>query len=645
MTPNSYRPEIDGIRALAVSIVLLYHGFPDSVPGGFIGVDVFFVISGYLITKIIYTGAIAGKFSYHEFYAARIRRIFPALGIVLAATFFAGYYYMLPADFALLGRHIAASTLFLANIVFWSEAGYFDSAAISKPLLHLWSLGVEEQFYLVWPIVLSIGVWWRPRTGLLIAAVLVLSFAYSVYLTNTDLTAAYYSPLSRAWQLCVGALLVAVEGRYREARIPLRQVVETVLGAGAIAAIGWAAFTYNQETAFPGIAALVPSLATAALILFSTSPGALPRVLLSLRPVVALGLISYPLYLWHWPLISFFNVIYGEPPSNPQMAMLLLVSVALAGGTYLLVEWPIRISPLARRLAVPGSLALVLSCASLGGLALWQSGMAGRFPSEVQSVLAYGKYPYETDGRYTVCWMATTQTFEEAAPECFQTSTGTNQPALIMWGDSYAARLYAGMRLALPEAAITQLTRNSCPPLLGMPETCGEENIKVVDYLANHADGSTLLLFGSWENYGPFTPDSDMAARLDATLAKIAPLNLNVVLVGPAPFWEEVLPSLVYRSWASGSLERTLPDRLADRISARPFDAQTTIKAFAEKHGVHYISLLDLLCSDDGCLTHVSTDRADLISWDHGHLTTNGAQFVSRYLIDQIQNELTAVAN
>ena len=645
MTTNSYRPEIDGIRALAVSIVLLYHGFPDAVPGGFIGVDVFFVISGYLITKIIYVKAISGKFSYRDFYAARIRRIFPALGIVLISTFFAGYYYLLPADFASLGRHIAASTLFLANIVFWSEAGYFDTAAISKPLLHLWSLGVEEQFYLIWPVVISVGVWWRRYTSLLIAAVLVFSFAYSVYLTNTDPTAAFYSPLSRAWELCIGALLVFVEGRYRDARLPFRQGIETVLGGIAIAAIGWATFTYNKETAFPGIAALVPTMATAALVLFSSSPRALPRILLSWRPVVAIGLISYPLYLWHWPLISFSNVIYGEPPSHPQMAMLLLLSVALAGGTYLLVERPIRTTPLARRLAIPGSLGLVLSCTLLGGLSLWQSGLAERFPPDVQSVLAYGNYPYETDGRYPTCWVPTEQPFDQTASECFQTSLVANQSTLIMWGDSYTARLYAGMRLALPDAAITQLTRNSCPPLLGMPEACGEQNLKVVRYLAEQADGSTLLLFGSWENYGAFTADSEMAARLDNTLAELAALNLKVVLVGPAPFWEEVLPALVYRSWASGTLDRKLPDRLADRISSRPFDAQTTIKAIAEKRGVKYISLLDYLCSEDGCLTHVPTSPSDLISWDHGHLTTNGAEFISRYLLSQMQNAQTALAD
>jgi peptidoglycan/LPS O-acetylase OafA/YrhL len=334
---GEYRPDIDGLRAIAVLSVVVFHAFPSLLSGGFVGVDIFFVISGYLISKHILQELAAGAFSIRTFYARRVRRIFPALILVLLACLLFGWVILTPGEYEKLGRHVFAGSLFLSNILSWREAGYFDAAADTKPLLHLWSLGIEEQFYIVWPLLLALAWRWRKGMQWLLPTVIVLSLVYSLKTVRHDVVADFYSPVTRFWELALGALLAYLGRSLPE------------LGAGSRNLLAWlglglillAAAVVQSTDRFPGAWALLPTLG-AALLIHAGMQAWVNKTLLAQRLMVWVGLISYPLYLWHWPLLSFARIIESETPSVAMRVGLVVAGVALAWLTYRFVERPVR---------------------------------------------------------------------------------------------------------------------------------------------------------------------------------------------------------------------------------------------------------------------------------------------------------------
>ena len=338
LTVSNYRPDIDGLRAIAVLAVLVYHAFPSSLPGGFVGVDIFFVISGYLISRHILEELATRSFSIRTFYARRVRRIFPALILVLLACLLFGWLSLTPGEYERLGRHVFAGALFLANFLSWREAGYFDTAADTKPLLHLWSLGIEEQFYIVWPLILALL--WRLRRwlGWGMAGLIGLSLAWSLYTLWRDPVADFYSPLTRFWELAIGAMLAWLAQQQRAQALASHATRLSWLGLALLVA---ALLLIDSGDAFPGAWALLPTLGAALLIL--AGPAALPnQKLLAWRPMVWVGLISYPLYLWHWPLLTIARVLEGETPTVTVRWALLALSFVLAWLTWRFVERPVR---------------------------------------------------------------------------------------------------------------------------------------------------------------------------------------------------------------------------------------------------------------------------------------------------------------
>jgi peptidoglycan/LPS O-acetylase OafA/YrhL len=334
MNNIQYRPEIDGLRAIAVLLVIFFHSFPDKLPGGFIGVDVFFVISGYLISGIIATEIRnTQKLSFAHFYAKRIKRIFPALALVLIASYAFGWLALTADEFQQLGRHTAASAGFINNFILWNEAGYFDNASDTKPLLHLWSLGVEEQFYLFWPPLLYL-LSKRPRLITPTLAVIAFtSFAINIYLSATDSAADFYLPFSRLWELLIGAA------------IALRPAASTLNNSRlwawfGLAALLTSAFLIPGDSNYPGWIGLIPVLAAAVLIYYSQENAC--KNLLSHPLMTGIGKISYPLYLWHWPLLSFSRILNAGLPTSTARLLLLTASLILAWLTYRYIEYPIR---------------------------------------------------------------------------------------------------------------------------------------------------------------------------------------------------------------------------------------------------------------------------------------------------------------
>ena len=340
---SDYRPDIDGLRAIAVLSVITFHAFPSLLQGGFVGVDIFFVISGYLISKHIWEELAADSFSIRTFYARRVRRIFPALGLVLLASLFFGWVILTPAEYEQLGKHVASGAGFISNLVFWKEAGYFDNAADTKPLLHLWSLGIEEQFYIVWPLILGL-LWRRPHHAWWALPLLLgSSFAYSLYVVRHDTVADFYSPLTRFWELALGALLAHKSAQ----RFGLPERYQPLLSWLGFSMILFSVVILNSHDAFPGAWVLLPVLG-AAFLIHAGERGAVNRHLMSHRWLVWVGLISYPLYLWHWPLLSFARIMESATPAPGMRVSLILASFILAWLTYKLIERPVRSRPHSR---------------------------------------------------------------------------------------------------------------------------------------------------------------------------------------------------------------------------------------------------------------------------------------------------------
>ena len=336
-----YRADIDGLRAIAVLSVVGFHAFPTLVGGGFIGVDIFFVISGFLISTILIENIKEDRFSFLEFYIRRVRRIFPALLTVLIACHAFGWFELMADEYRQLGRHIVAGAGFVSNLALWSEAGYFDSSADTKPLLHLWSLGIEEQFYILWPLLL-----WgasKRRLNLLVVTVLltIVSFAFNVHTVNIDKVADFYSPLTRMWELLIGSLLALVTLYGAHPALRYGREYGNWWSAGGIILILGGVLALNSSSPFPGWWALLPTIGTACTI-FAGPEAWINRLALSNRVLVWFGAISYPLYLWHWPALAFARIMDGERPSHGVRLAAVLCSIALAWMTYRFIERPIR---------------------------------------------------------------------------------------------------------------------------------------------------------------------------------------------------------------------------------------------------------------------------------------------------------------
>lgn len=389
----AYRNDIDGLRAFAVLAVIGFHAFPDWISGGFVGVDIFFVISGFLISTIIFNGLYGGKFSFRHFYSRRVLRIFPALVVVLAAGYVFGWFALFSDEYKQFGKHIASSAAFISNFVLWGESGYFDNAAETKPLLHLWSLGVEEQFYIAFPAL--VWAWYKFRFDLLKLALLIIaaSFVLNLFEVATNPTAAFYSPATRFWELLVGSLLAYValhrkapefvsDSNTRESQINGRafftsKVVRDMGSLLGIILIAVAVFALSKRAAFPGWWALLPTLG-AAFVIWVGRDTWFNRVFLANRAMIWIGLISYPLYLWHWLLLSYARILESSTPSIKIRLAAVVMSFVLAWATYRYVEKPIRFGRSHVRLKVAVLCALMVVAGSIGYATFKNEGYVSR---------------------------------------------------------------------------------------------------------------------------------------------------------------------------------------------------------------------------------------------------------------------------
>jgi peptidoglycan/LPS O-acetylase OafA/YrhL len=425
-----YRPDIDGLRALAVLSVVIFHAYPEVLPGGYIGVDVFFVISGFLISSIIFKNLDNASFGFFDFYARRIRRIFPTLILVLVFCYLVGWTALFANEYEPLGMHIMAGAGFISNLILWKENGYFDLASDLKPLLHLWSLAVEEQFYIVWPIVLWATYKWNKQYLYVISLIFLASFLLNILSIYTDPVAAFYLPTNRFWELLMGALLAYIS-IYKNDSKPSSQTFKNIISICGIFLIFSANYLLNKNSLFPGWWAIAPTLG-ATLLIYSGESTWVNRKILSNKILVWIGLISFPLYLWHWPLLSFGRIVSDGKPSEILTGGLVLASICLAYVSYKYYELPIR--KLGIKTAI--LLALLLILIGVSGHSVYQrKGLEFRHYSVLKG---YSDKTPHSDQRCL-------NKFSSVAPNFCNLSEGKRELDTVIIGDSVAHNLFPGM--------------------------------------------------------------------------------------------------------------------------------------------------------------------------------------------------------
>jgi peptidoglycan/LPS O-acetylase OafA/YrhL len=598
---GAYRADIDGLRALSILLVIGYHA--DFVPGGFVGVDIFFVISGFLITRIILTQMEAGRFSPMEFYARRIRRIFPALIVVLAATYLIGWLVLLPDAFSLLGKSTAAGVAFVSNVFQLTQLGYFAPDAAENPLLHLWSLGIEEQFYIFWPPVLLMLCGSR-RRSLWIASIATASFGVSLLIFFGYKEWSFYSPISRAWELLAGGIIAN-----RSLDRPEREVssgqFDNLLATIGLAAIIAAAIWLKKESLFPGLYALLPVFGAVFIII---SPNAwVNRVLLSSRPMVLTGLISYPLYLWHWPLLSYLGILRSGDPTLPEIWAAIIVAFTLAWATARFVEVPLREQPN----AVPRLFFGLIAVGVAGILTANASGFGFRFAPEIRDIALIP--PRNNDGFRDACFPEARDA--QPDPGCIEQGT---KPLLFVWGDSTAAALTPGLEKAEQTVPfrLAHFAAPACAPILATGSFCDTFNDRVFGSIKSLVP-ETVVLHAMWDK-------NDDLGKLRETVEKLRAVHVpRIVILGPVPVWKRPLPlSLVnfYR------LRHTIADRLSEGVSGPANDER--MEAFSKAAGVEYISAWHILCNSDGCMTRLGSAADDVVATDIVHLSNAGSKFL-----------------
>ncbi|MDB5707518.1 MAG: O-antigen acetylase [Sphingomonas bacterium] len=639
--PAAYRPEIDGLRAIAVLAVVLFHARIRSFSGGFVGVDVFLVISGYLIAQLIQRESEAGTFTLTGFYERRVRRIMPALLAMLGVSGIAAWM-LLPGDFRDFGQSLTAISLFASNLLFWHQDGYFKLATEATPLLHTWSLAVEEQFYILFPALLLLARRRRWNVSMVLAGLGLASFAYGVWATQGRPEAAFYSPLSRAWEFIVGALLALPL-----LPAPRNRDLGDGLAALGLVAIGGAILFLSRASPFPGLNALAPVLGSALILYGTRAPRSRVAGLLRIRPLVAIGLISYSLYLWHWPMI-IFGGYYAIDPSSHVKPVMALLAFPVAWLSWRFVELPFRKprSLLSRRTLFVTTAAASGALALYGGAIVLADGLPNRFDPVVQRLSERGPAPdYGCADRP----LALGDT-----PRCRIGGTGT-RPSFILWGDSHAAVLLPALDALARRHAVSGYSAIAlgCPPFVPISareerpdqwmfgkynrRKCAARNEQVIRFLST-VRPAAVLLAARWSVYSRGTDGIDDINRqmFEAGVQRVRALGIRIYVVQDVP----TSPGADPRSLAKAQL---LGATHALEAEVRPYlqrdAAFRSITASLQARGmITVIEPMDRLCDTQRCKL---VDKGYPLYFDSNHLSAKGAAVVAP-LFEQAMRDLAA---
>jgi peptidoglycan/LPS O-acetylase OafA/YrhL len=627
---HAYREDIDWLRAIAVLAVVAFHFEAPAVFGGFVGVDIFFVISGYLITGIIQAEIKTDTFSFARFYERRLRRLLPALYAMVALTAIPSFYYLLTSERLEFFRSIAAVVTFTSNFFFWFQTGYFAHAAVEKPLLHTWSLAVEEQFYLALPLLLwglfrfTRGV--RAALPVALIALGLVSFALCIWLMNTERSAAaFFMSPPRAWEFLIGGL-VASPG------LPLLRNVhaQRIARGTAFVLLAIPIFSLRQGSGFPGFNALTPCIGAAMFIWSGIGVPTAQRSRYSpLKVVQFFGKISYSLYLWHWPLFAFARFAKdGLVLDAFDKIGLFGLTVAISYLSWTFVEQPFRKASLVptRRLAfgLAGLSTMFMLASSAGGIVLSRTASeADRVALQLES---YNAYNPESLYRFGTCFAPTTGMFDDA---CVGPVPGKTN--VLLWGDSLAAHYFHGFATTTdPQSLnILQATQTACMPTFNETQgvaSCHNFAAQLDAYFRTRKP-DIVIMSGDWLEYARPPRFDGMIANIKQTISRLKELGIRVVVFGPPVQFKTRLPSMLMRA-----SHRHIDVAPEDFALPNVFALDQMMKAaLPAGDGFTYVSVLGAVCPERRC--PLTVEGGVPLSFDHAHLTAEGSVYVAERLL------------
>lgn len=637
---------INGLRGLAVIFVVLYHFFPSLLPGGYIGVDVFFVISGYLITKVIIQAEEDQRFCFRDFYQKRILRLFPGLSLIFLSLIVLGALVMTPSELALLGKQVQAGVLFASNFFYWSQEGYFDSTAIQKPLLHLWSLAVEEQFYLLWPAVIVLAFRLRLKSLSICAGIIVVSLATNLWLIHQHPSFVFYCSLTRFWELALGGALALIHWRNKE---PFFFKLDALKGFNffsdvALIILILVAFFYHDHLLYPGSYAIVPVL-MAAMLLSSRQSS---NVVLNAKPLCHIGQLSYSIYLWHWPLLSVVTLLVNHPLGWAQKIVLLVLTYGLAFFSHHYWEQILRFHP-KRWQVIRRLLLLMLIFVGIGFGFSHSHGWPQR--SHMAFLQDNAENFKRTPPRDEAC-----DHFLRKEPHHFyycRKSLSQREPIVALIGDSHAHAAYPGLVQALEKKGYSALlmANSSCPMTLGYPikgkteeedAECQNHMQEIVDVLAAHKEIETVIVMtrgpiywtGRAPAFGSDVLHSKHLTPMQWQQGLIAMFNA-VQLPTRRVFYVVENPELNQRSEQCQAIPfRQQAKRCVlpkNQVLVRQETYKNLLLAFA---GVTVLDTTDLFCPQEHCLW-LSPRGASYYS-DDNHLSIAGSVLLADHIVPQL---------
>ncbi|WP_424630310.1 acyltransferase family protein [Bradyrhizobium sp. SYSU BS000235] len=603
---SGHRRDIDWLRAVAVITVIGFHFEIPGFRGGFVGVDIFFVISGLLIGRIIQSEMAAGTFSFLAFYERRIRRLIPALYVMLIIVAVVGGGVLFGAERSDFLRSILGVATFTSNIMFWSQSGYFARAAAEKPLLHTWSLGIEEQFYILLPLVL--WLLFRIQNIVVrracIAATAVCSLILSQWLLQRDTAGAFFLLQSRAWELLAGVMLTWLPA------MRLGWIAHALRVMGLMLVVV-AVLSYTPRSPFPGLNALLP-VAGAALFL-SAGPTSLRA-----RPVELIGQMSYSLYLWHWPIFTLAKLssVTQTVAAAEKLALFALLAAA-ASASYFLIERRFRYARVRQRTVFVGSAAATALLVAVAVL-----GTSSAIVSGTRTALKYDAPlgPIDVGSCFAQDWV------NNKHPECF--SFDKEKQVVLLWGDSFAAQYYPGLKGEITDnTALLQATAGACfptfQPVFKQRDFCDALASQVGSFL-EVTPARLLIMSADWWGYSRQVGTAKFIASLKAT---IAAARGPVVLIGPSAQFRGWLPSILGRAYARTRKLPASQDILVDDLAKLDREMKS---AFSSIEGVTYVSALDIICPHEDCPLVIGNDVP--LTWDHAHLTLEGSKYTAHLM-------------
>jgi peptidoglycan/LPS O-acetylase OafA/YrhL len=645
---TSFRSDINGVRAIAVIAVVFYHFGVSGFSGGFTGVDIFFVISGFLMTGIIFRKIDLGVFSIVGFYVSRAKRIIPALAALCLFLLAAGWFVLMPGEYKELGKHAASSIGFFSNFVYLNEVGYFDTSALEKWLLHTWSLSVEWQFYLAYPIIILAlhRAFGFSATRVLLAALAIGSFALCVFSGVGRPGDAFYMLPARAWEMIAGGIVYL----YPVNTSTMQKKVLSIIGL-LIIALG--ALFFTKENVWPGWLTLIPVAGTVFLLYAANQT----MMVTNNRVFGWVGEASYSIYLWHWPIVVLIGYC-GWSDKTGALAGGIAVSLAFGFFSTVAIERPLR----NLRVQMPdgwyliGYVGLILLVSAFGALAFYKNGFPGRAAVAGREAFAQyfensapgwayfkkhkipEKYRYDCDFYNMDSYFSGVPTNEprgSISPVCY---TPTAKSVVMVWGDSHAQQLLYGLEHNLPHSvSLLQVTSSGCAANIPDPNKpgikyCDHSNTFALEVIKKVAP--QVLVIAQMENHDVSNDLAALVARAKADGVK------RVIVVGPVPRYTAALYKLVLRNYWFN-----MPKRIKDNFASDIFLADSALKARASIAGFEYISALDVFCNSEGCITYLGEDpKTGLVTFDYGHLTSEASGFFAKAaLVPAIVKDISAI--